>query len=95
MAFRLKLDHKGIGQVLKSAEVAKAIAEVGHDVAARAQTDEAVSRHGAEVKVTPYTTDRAAVGVTIAHAAGVGIEAKHGVLSRAAGAEGLEVRGRE
>lgn len=91
MALTVKLDHGGIAAVLKSAEVAAAVREMADEVAANATSDDAVLRHEVPVRVTDYTTDRAASAVTLAHPAGVPIEAKHGVLTRAAGAAGLEV----
>lgn len=46
------------------------------------------------VKVKPYTTDRRAASVALAHPAGIGIEAKYGVLADAAGATGLDFTGK-
>ena len=45
------------------------------------------------VEVSSYTTDRARATVWLAHPSGVAIQAKHGLLSRAASAVGLEVKG--
>lgn len=96
MPARLKLDHAGIAAVLKSAEVGDAVASLADKVAARVRDDAAVRRNGVEghVVVDEYTTDRSAASVTITHPAGLPLEAKHGVLTRAAGDEGLEVRSR-
>lgn len=91
---RIRLDHAGIAEMLKSGPVAAAVADIAEAVAAEARSDAAVARHGVPVKVNHYTTDRAASSVTLAHPAGLGIEAKHGTLTRAAGAAGLEVTGR-
>lgn len=46
----------------------------------------------APVTVRAYTTDRAAAAVTIAHPAGLAIQAKHGALTKAAASVGLEVK---
>ena len=46
----------------------------------------------AEVTVRSYTTDRAAAAVTIAHPAGLSMQAKHGSLTKAAASLGLEVK---
>lgn len=46
------------------------------------------------VSVRTVTTDRAHVTVAIAHPAGIGLEAKHGVLTKAAAAAGVTVRAR-
>lgn len=95
MASRIRLDHAGIGELLKSEPVAAAVRELGEDVAAVVETDDAVVRHDIPVQVDDYTTDRAAVAVTLAHAAGAGVQATYGTLTRAAGALGLEVTERK
>jgi hypothetical protein len=43
--------------------------------------------------ITEPATDRVSATVAIPHAAGVGMEARHGVLKRAAEANGFEVTG--
>ncbi|MBE8515990.1 hypothetical protein ILP97_00345 [Amycolatopsis sp. H6(2020)] len=43
--------------------------------------------------ITEESTDRVSVTVAIAHASGVGMEARHGVLTPAAEATGLDVSG--
>jgi hypothetical protein len=88
---KVKLDSPGIAEILKSAEVASEVAEAAYSVADYADH---TTQAGVEipVEVDTYTTDRAAAGVTLAHPAGLGIEAKYGVLARAASAAGLEVR---
>lgn len=92
---RIRLDHPGMAEMLRSGEVADAVSGLAESVAGHARADAAITRHGADVVVADYTTDRAATSVTIAHAAGIGIEAKHGPLTRAAGAAGLQVRSAE
>lgn len=91
----IKLDHTGMAQVLKSAEVAAKVAALAEGVAAEVRNAEPVARNDVPVKVDRYVTDRAAASVTLAHPAGLPIEGKHGVLARAAGGKGLEVRGRQ
>jgi hypothetical protein len=46
------------------------------------------------VNVTERITDRAHATVTIAHPAGLAVQAKHGVLTKAASQAGLRVRGK-
>lgn len=86
MLERFRRDSSGIERILKSPEIAAAIREKADEVASevRARTD-------AEVVVDTYTTDRAAASVTIRDVRGRWLEARHGVLSRAAAAAGLEV----
>ena len=97
---RIRLDSDGLAEVLRSSEVAGEVRRLGSSVATAAGSDGAVSRHGVPVTVAEYVarggrlrSERPAVAVTLAHAAGVGIEAKYGALSRAAGEVGLTVTG--
>jgi hypothetical protein len=73
-----KLDHEGAAEVLKklAADEIRAIAK------------QVASQAGDAVWVNHYTTDRAAAAVTIPAAR----QAKHGTLTRAASAAGLEVK---
>lgn len=95
---KVRLDHDGIGRVLKSAEVAAAVSRIADEVATAANADPDVQRHaagptGMRVEVRDYTSrDRAASAVTLAGPDGVGVEAKYGPLGRAARAAGLGVR---
>lgn len=94
MAMTVRLDHGGMAEMLKSAPVAGAVRALAESVAAKARAHPSVTRHGVPVEVTSYTTDRAACAVTLAHSAGMPIQAKYGALTQAAGAAGLEVRAR-
>jgi len=76
MTFRL--DHKGAAEVLKGLDSAP-IKELADQVAKNA---------GDAVWVNHYTTDRPAASVTIPAAR----QAKHGTLTKAASAAGLEVK---
>jgi hypothetical protein len=79
----------GLGEVLKSnmrGPVSSAASGVAGNVNLGSVTD-------ARVVVDDYTTDRAASSVTIAHPAGLRLQAKYGSLTRAAASAGLEVRG--
>ncbi len=84
----LKLDKRGIAQMLKSPAVAAVVHAAAEDVAAR------VDAHGRPVEVRDYTTDRAASSVSIAHPAGLGMQAKYGTVTAAAAAAGLETTAR-
>ncbi len=90
----LTLNHAGIADVLKSGDVAAQVNALAEQVAANVLAEGQLVAHGDEmpVTVTPYTTDRAAASVTITHPAGLAVQAKHGTLTRAAAAAGLEVR---
>lgn len=84
---KLKLDHAGIAAMLKSHEVAQLVHAEAERIAAELRTDGDVVRHEmqGDVIVTDYVTDRAASAVTLAHPGGLGMEAKHASLTRAAG----------
>jgi hypothetical protein len=87
----IRLDSGGIREMLRSGEVRDAIDGLAAAVASK--ISETTSRGDAvEVRTSSYTTDRAAASVTLAHPAGLAIEAKRGTLARAAAAAGLEVR---
>lgn len=88
---KLRLDSPGILEVLQSAEVAAAVTSTAESVASNI-SETVRSGQPLPVRVDSYVTDRAASGVTLAHAAGKGKEAKYGTLSKAAAAAGLEVR---
>jgi len=91
-AVRLRLDHRGIEAVLKSAPVAEAIAKRAILIETKVQNHQSVRRHKMPVKRESYKTDRAAEAVIIAHPGGLAVQAKYGALTRAARVAGLEVR---
>lgn len=80
----VKLDHKGIAQLLKSAEFHAVVNEAAATVAQAAR--EIVGDK--PVPVHEFTTDRAAASVSVLAAE----QAKHGALTKAAAAAGLEVK---
>ena len=97
MPTQIKLNSAGMLAMLKSVEVAAAVHAQAEAVAANVRADPNMARRGIvdEVSVDDYTTDRAATSVTITHAAGLGMEGKHGVLTKAARAAGLEVKAKK
>jgi hypothetical protein len=92
---KVRLDSRGIREVMKSAEMAAEVRDVAEQIAdnALSQGHRVSSGEALPVKVDTYTTDRAAASVTLNHPAGMGMQAKYGVLTKAAGDAGLEVRG--
>lgn len=86
---KVKLDYAGIGELLKSYPIRQMVMGAARQIAARVEAE-----HGVPTEVHAYTTDRAAASVVIAHPSGAAIQAKHGALTRAAAAEGLEVTSR-
>lgn len=86
---KVVLDSGGIEQVLKSEGVAAAVNSAAQSIAAQAQA----ARPDITVETGSGTTDRAVASVTLAHPKGLAVQAKHGTLTRAAAAAGLEVKG--
>lgn len=87
MANNFKFDQKGVEEILK-VRMRKPVEEAAQRIADRVDVGSVTD---AEVSVRMITTDRAHGIVTIAHPAGIAMEAKHGTLRRAAAAEGFEV----
>lgn len=95
----MRLDHGGIGALLKSDAIAGMVNEAAERVAEHVRdqgikVDGIPGKYDLPVKVAEYTTDRAAAAVTLAHPSGIAVQAKHGALTRAASAEGLTIRAR-
>jgi hypothetical protein len=90
---QFRLDRAGIREILTSQPVRdmvdSASAQVAANLRASLRPDIAET-----VQVSSYTSDRAAASVAICHPAGKAMQAKHGSLTRAATAVGLEVRSR-
>lgn len=94
----IRLDHAGIAEVLRSAEVAAVVEAAAQAVVANAQWNATVSGEPIPVTTRSRTASgarlspRAAVDVTMEHPAALRVEAKRGTLLRAAAAAGLEAR---
>jgi hypothetical protein len=88
----VRLDHAGIGQILKAQpEIVAAIASLGERIGSAVEAHDAITRNSMPVKVEHETTDRARAVVVIASPGGLAVQAKHGVLTQAALSVGLEV----
>lgn len=97
----IRLDTAGLAEVMRSAKVTAEVRSLAGRVASAAESDGSVARNAVPVTVDEYTarggrlrSERPAFAVTLAHAAGNGIEAKYGVLTRAASSVGLTVKGK-
>jgi hypothetical protein len=92
-----RVDHDSMGEFLRtSPELAAHIKELAEQVAtnARSQGHRVTSGELLPVEVLhDPAPDRVGFTVAVRHPAGMGMEAKHGVLTRAAEALGLEVHG--
>lgn len=88
MAKLFRRDTSGIAEILKSPEMRAALHSVADPIAAniRAQKPDMEG-----LAVDDYTTDRAAVSITILDVRGKLWQVRDGILTRAAAAAGLEV----
>ncbi|MEU8655254.1 hypothetical protein [Actinoplanes philippinensis] len=91
MPARIRLDHRGMGEMLRSGEVAATIALRAAEVEQAVSEHQSIVRHEMPVERHAYTSDRAGEDVTIEHAGGLAVEAKYGVLADAARAVALQV----
>lgn len=89
MARRVRLDPKGMEDLLRSPGVAAEVTSTAGRVREIARGDAAVMRHRMPVRSTSGFTDRARAIVTIAHPGGLGVQAKYGSLTKAVAAAGL------
>ena len=87
---RIKLNHGGMAELLKSAEVRSALTQRAERVLAAAQADphDDTGDYEAGLHIEQDTTDRAVVRVVSGDWKGHILEAKYGVLSRALDAAG-------
>lgn len=92
MARQIKLDSAGIRAVLLSGQVAAEIGALASGIAARVEGETARNGEPIPVVVDEGKSDRARAVVGMLHPAALGLEAKHGVLTKAARAEGLQVK---
>lgn len=88
MAGPFRPNRKGISEILKT-QSAAAVNDLAAQIQGQAQ---ASVGDEAEVTMEAYTTDRAAASVTIASPRGMEMQARDGILTRAAASLGLEVR---
>lgn len=87
---QFQLDHDGIETLLKSDAVATVVNDLAGQIAENAR--DLIDDDTVTVEVDPYDTDRHVASVAIKHPGGRGMQLKRGVLTRAAGMVGLEVR---
>jgi hypothetical protein len=90
MARNVRLDHRGLAQLLKSAPMRGLVSGATESVASRLRGMEPDYPVTSQV----VTTDRAHGIVAIAHPAGEAIQAKRGSLTKAAAQAGFTVKDR-
>ena len=93
------LDRSGVGVVAKSAQMMDAVEDAANRIAANVGAQGLIATSGATKSAALITavvstgvTDRDRATVTIQHPAGLAMQARHGVLTKAASMAGLEVK---
>lgn len=99
MSVRVQLNPAGIAEALKSEPIKKAVEDAANAIAEGIAAQGLVAESGVDggspdiVGVVEIeVTDTAHATVTIQHPAGLAMQARHGVLTKAAASAGLEVR---
>lgn len=92
-----RLDPKGLEELLKSKEIVVAVENAANAIAGNVDLGSVTE---ARIDVRSSITDdmkmnRARSAVTIAHPAGLSMEAKHGTLRKAAASAGLEIKAKK
>lgn len=99
MITKFRLDHRGMGELINSPEVRDAVDMAALQVAI--YVDDALLRGGERKypvnidhrRTVGMAQNRQATDIAITHPAGVALQAKHGVLTRACLAAGLDMNG--
>lgn len=89
MLEKFELDRAGVREVLRGQEVRDLIDGYATEVADNVK---ALVPSGTAIEVRKYTTDRGAATVVVADVRGMAWQARDGILTRAAGFAGLEVK---
>lgn len=91
---RLRLDHKGMKEMLKSDPVTRVIYAATQEVVANAESNmsSAVPDLDFEVNALNFITDRTSYVIQVKHPRAIHFEGKYGILTRAAASAGLEVK---
>lgn len=89
MLLEFRLDAAGVREVLRGPDVRQLIDGYASRIADHVR---AAVPAGTTIEVRPYTTDRGAATVVVADAQAMAWQARDGILTRAAGAVGLEVK---
>lgn len=94
MSNDIRLDSGGIAEILKSSAVRAALTSRARAAASSAEGSMRAHGSDGDVIVEQYTTDRAHVLLVARDPRASGMEAKYGVLTRAAAGQGLDVNRR-
>ena len=90
---KVRLDNAGVAELLKSPALGEVITGYGETVRGHLAADAAVTRNNMPVGSISGISDRVRTIVTIKHPGGLGVQAKHGSLTKAVSAAGLSMKG--
>lgn len=90
MGYKVVLDRAAVGRILTTGALPNAVTALANTIASNVR----LPAGDGEVVVEPYTTDRGAAAVVVKHKNAVGLQAKHGILTTAAAAAGVQVKAR-
>jgi len=88
----LRLDTRGVREVLGSQEMHAMVNAFAGQLSLRVRAHLPEDAQNTPVTVRPYTTDRGAASVTVQDVRAMAWQARDGILTRAAGEIGAEVR---
>lgn len=88
----IRLDRRGIAELLKSAQMREMVDEAAERIASQARSG--LPSNAGEVTVHPYVTDRCAASVMVQDPRSLAWQAQNGLLTRAAGSIGADVKRR-
>ncbi|MEU1496055.1 hypothetical protein [Streptomyces sp. NPDC005732] len=84
-----RLDTAGVREILKGPDIRRVVDGLADQIATHVRS---AVPPGTVVSVRGYTTDRGSASVTVEDVRAMAWQARDGILTRAAGAAGLEVR---
>ncbi len=90
VTYEFHLDRAGVAALMTAPETGAVVDAAAEQIAATTRT--LIGDPDIDVVVDHYTTDRRAAAVVIADHGGLPLQARHGVLTRAAAQAGLDVR---
>lgn len=85
-----EIDYEAVGKYLRGPKMATIVRDAADGIAANARGDQHL--YGGSIHVADFVTDRAMSVVLFSQPNADAIQAKHGILTRAAAASGFEVK---
>jgi hypothetical protein len=89
---RFELDSRGVREILRSQEIHTMVNSFAGQLSLAVRAHLPADAQGTPVVVRPYPTDRGAASVTVQDVRAMAWQARDGILTRAAGQLGAEIR---